>query len=76
MSKSALDFLTKSITSVLENWLFFSKFTQYAMLVYILCFILPRRGKKKNKKNPKTYKEQLFIYAEEVHNARTKIKTD
>lgn len=71
MSKTALDFLMKSITSVLENWLILGKFTQYTMLVHILCFILPR-----GEKIRKTYKEQLFIYAEQVHNARTKIKTD
>lgn len=58
--------------TLLENRLIFGKFTQYTMLVYILCFMLP----KKKKTEWKTYKEQLYIYAEQVHNARTKIKTD
>lgn len=47
MSKSAL-----SVIPVLENWLITGNFTQHTMLISILCFNLPRRGRKKtNQKN-------------------------
>lgn len=72
MSKSALDFLMKTIISVFRK---LARFRQVHTVHYTCIhtvFHLPREKKKKRK----TYKEQLFIYAEQVHNARTKIKTD
>lgn len=36
--------------TLLENRLIFGKFTQYTMLVYILCFMLPKKKKKQNEK--------------------------
>lgn len=62
MSKSALDFLMKSVISFFENWLITDKFTQYTMVISILCFILPRRGrKKKNKPEKLTRNSCLYI---------------
>lgn len=35
--------------TLLENRLIFGKFTQYTMLVYILCFMLPKKKKNRMK---------------------------
>lgn len=76
MSKSALDFLTKKYNISFRKLAHYRQVhtVHYAKMYTVLHFALEG---KKTKQTRKTYKEQLFIYnAEQVHNARIKIKTD